>query len=56
MRCRAKHRTLTRSRRGVLFVEVGKPWPYRVVFRKLDDVLEVVAFAHHRRSDDYWAR
>jgi hypothetical protein len=47
---------LPRSRHGVLFVEVGKPWPYRIFIRRRGEILEVIAFAHHHRADDHWAR
>ena len=53
---KARLRKVPRSQSGALFVEVGRPWPYRIVVRKRGDVLEVVALAHHRRADDYWVR
>ncbi|MFM9962480.1 MAG: type II toxin-antitoxin system RelE/ParE family toxin [Planctomycetaceae bacterium] len=31
-----------------------KPFPYHVVYRVDDDVLTVIAVAHHRRRPRYW--
>lgn len=31
-------------------------FPYKVIYRVLDDYLLVVALAHHRRKEGYWRR
>ncbi len=31
-----------------------KKFPYSIVFLEVDDILWVVAFAHHRRRPGYW--
>ena len=40
--------------RGVTFVEVGGPWPYRIIVVEQPTLLWIVAFAHHRRAPGYW--
>ncbi len=37
------------------FVDVGKPWPYRVLVVDLPSSLWVVALVHERRQPGYWA-
>jgi hypothetical protein len=31
-------------------------YPFNLVYRVLDDDIEVIAVAHHRRRQDYWTR
>ena len=31
-------------------------FPFSVVYREVDDVVQVLAVAHHRREPGYWAR
>lgn len=31
-------------------------FPYSVVYREVDSVVQVLAVAHHRREPGYWAR
>lgn len=39
---------------GAMFVEVGGPWPYRIVVVKRSGLIRVVAFSHDRREPGYW--
>ncbi len=42
------------KRYGASFVEVGKPWPYRLIVIERGTSLWVVALAHNRRQPGYW--
>jgi len=42
------------ERYGAKRVELGKPWPYRVIIVEDDSTLFVVALEHHRRRPGYW--
>lgn len=39
---------------GVLRINLGKRFPYHIIYRLKDDVAEIVAFSHHRQRDAYW--
>lgn len=38
----------------MMFVDVGDPWPYRLLVIELPTSLWVVAVAHGRRQPGYW--
>lgn len=40
---------------GAQFVEVGDPWPFRIIAVERPSLIRVVAFAHHSRRPGYWA-
>ncbi len=40
--------------RGVKFVEVGQPWPFRIIVVEGPVSRRVIAFEHHRRRPGYW--
>jgi hypothetical protein len=37
-----------------MFVNVGGPWPYRIIVVERGSFIRVVAFAHDRREPGYW--
>ena len=39
---------------GASRVEVGRPWPYRLVIIEHEATLFIVAVEHHRRRPGYW--
>ena len=41
------------SERGMRRVSMNR-FPYAVIYRERGDVVQVVAFAHHRRKPGYW--
>ncbi len=42
------------ERYGAKCVELGKPWPYRLIVIEGEATTFVVAFEHHRRNPGYW--
>jgi plasmid stabilization system protein ParE len=42
-------------RRGTRFFRLRR-FPYLIVYRKREDVIEVVAVAHARRKPSYWKK
>jgi hypothetical protein len=41
--------------RGVKVLDVGKPWPYRIVVIERPNIIRVVAVHHHHRRPGYWS-
>ncbi len=42
--------------REARFVEVGHPWPYRIIVLEWPNTLQVVSIAHHHRQTDHWRK
>ena len=39
---------------GVLRLNLGKRFPYHIIYQAKEDTIEIVAFGHNRQRDAFW--